>query len=92
MYSKPEMQSEHAWLLTAHAQVLDDSQGGGNDSSVLGVQSVLDRNYDLRNDRQHLVASGAQHVVYGVAGECVVREFRFAQSSIKGSLRLLAGK
>lgn len=60
--------------------MLNDLQCSGDDTLILGVQSILDGNNDLRNDRQHLVAGGAQQVMDGVAGDCVVREFRFAQS------------
>lgn len=64
-------------VLTAIAQMLNDSQCSGDDLTIFGVQSVLDGNYDLRNNRQDLLAVSVQHIVNGIAGDHVVRKIRF---------------
>lgn len=74
------------WItLTAHAQVLKDSQRCSDDSAMFRSQSVLDGNDDLRNNGQDLLASSVEHVVNGVASHNVVRKFGFAQSDKRGN-------
>lgn len=71
--------SSHAvcLILTAHAQVLENSQRCGDDSVILCVQSVLDGNYYLRNDGQDFSTVSIQQIMNSIARDDVVRKFRF---------------